>query len=167
VHKKIKADLKRWIETYEISEGGQQNFLHRNLLKRVMSMMLSVKSIAFSTLLTVSISTVSMSTSVFGLPTLLASNPSPTESTLPSVPTQPASRGNVFPNQGNNRPTVGDKFGTPPKPVKDKYCGPNGGPNAPTVCTDKFINDCIKAKGTYHDHSGNGLSFGVCHEPTG
>lgn len=125
-------------------------------------MMLSVKSIAFSTLMAVS-----MSTSAFALPTLLASNPSPTESTPKSVPTQPASRGNVSPNQGNNRPTVVDDFGTSPKPVMDKYCGPNGGPNAPVACTDKFINACKKAGGTYHDHSGNGLSFGACHEPTG
>jgi len=125
-------------------------------------MRLSVKSIAFSTLLTVS-----MSTSVFALPTLLTSNPSPTESTPKIVPTQPASHGNVSPNPGNNRPTVGDDFVTSPDSLEDKYCGPNGGPGAPVACTDEFISACKKAGGTYHDHSGNGLSFGVCHEPTG
>jgi len=125
-------------------------------------MMISVKSIAFSTLMTVS-----MSTSAFALPTLLVSNPSPTESTRQNVPTQPESRGNVSPNQGNIRPSVRDKFRPAPDSLEDKYCGPNGGPNAPNTCTPKFISDCKKAGGTYHDHSENGLSFGACHEPTG
>lgn len=128
-------------------------------------MMRSVKSIVFSILLALFIFTVSMPTSVFALPTLLASNPLPIESTLQSVPSQPASPENVFPNQGNNHPTVRGVFGIPPKPIGDKYCGPNGGPNAPAVCGPTFVNACKKAGGTYHDHSGNGLSFGVCHEP--